>query len=1033
MNTRSNSIGARRGRWLACAAAGALGIATLAAAAPAAAQESSQAFRIEEQPLADALLKVSRQGGVDIMAPEAVTRGRTAPAVSGRMTVPQALTRLLAGTGLRFRRSGDNGYLIESAEGNAPAAAADERTAAKRATAWKEGGVAEILVVGSRSQNVDIRRTEDDPQPYVIINREQIDRTNAQDTEDLLRQLLPMAAGTVSGKSGESNQGASSTLDLRGLGPRQTLILIDGRRVASRGAFGNQEQTDINSIPLGAIERIDVLPSTASGIFGGGATGGAVNIVLRSDYEGLQAQLTYGNAFRGQPETLRIDLSGGVTFNNGDTNIMFFASHADKDTLRFNDRNFYSRGIETILANNSNSIFNAASPPLGATTNIRSQTGAILTLRPEFGGGSIGSSRTFVPYGYLGPASDDGAGLIANAGNYDFDMANTAQTNGGGRRSLLAGSKLSSLSTTLRHEFDSSFAGFATISYSDSQSHFEGGQQSGATFALAPGAAGNPFNEAIRVTVPLVGTDEQLSSRNKSLRAVSGVTFDLPGSWKGAADYTWNKATFESRTMNTLNGLQTARVISGAIDVFSDLNLTPDVFAEFERPTNEFGPGKTIFNAAALRVGGPIQVSLPGGRPNFSGILEYRTEELKPFVAATTRYNGRSQDVISGYGELTLPLISEVNAIPAIHSLTAQAAVRTEWFRSTTSNVVGLIDPAPLTETRSKLHSTNPTLGLEWKPVRDIALRASYSTGFLPPSLTELSPGEPFLFDAALFQLFGITDPDRGDETLRDVLLISDSATSLRPETSRSTSFGIILTPRFIPGLRFSADYTRIRKKDAIANILDITTQAGLLQVLALAPDRIIRDTDPSTFGPFGVGPIIAADTGPLNISRYKVDALDLALSQTLSTSFGKFEIQGRATHAINNVTIIIPSADPVERAGLVDNPKWRGYGTLTWTHKQFSISWTSNCTSGYYTRPNRIVDPNLNSARVPSQMYHDLFVRYRLSPSFLKSAEIQAGVRNIFDKKPPAEIQSGIGSPYYSRWGDPRGANYYLTFRGEI
>src|SRR5262249_20376678 len=148
-------------------------------------------------------------------------------------------------------------------------------------------GVPEILIKGSKSLNIDIHRTRDDVLPYVVFDHEAISQSGVQTLDEFLKQRLPM--NTVAQSNTQSAvSGSGSRIDLRGLGTNQTLVLVNGRRVADLQVNPSNagDQSDLNGIPVGAVERIEVLPTSASGIYGGSATGGVVNIVLKKDFKG---------------------------------------------------------------------------------------------------------------------------------------------------------------------------------------------------------------------------------------------------------------------------------------------------------------------------------------------------------------------------------------------------------------------------------------------------------------------------------------------------------------------------------------------------------------------------------------------------------------------------------------------------------------------------------------------------------------------------------------------------------------------------
>jgi iron complex outermembrane receptor protein len=121
--------------------------------------------------------------------------------------------------------------------------------------------------------------------PVTVITREEIDASGRSSLADLLRDIAANSFGSFRPQSGSSAQSLAS-INLRGLGSDRTLILVDGRR-APQAPFAPTVQ-DLNAIPLGAVERIEVLREGASAIYGSGAVGGVVNIVVRKDFQGTQ-------------------------------------------------------------------------------------------------------------------------------------------------------------------------------------------------------------------------------------------------------------------------------------------------------------------------------------------------------------------------------------------------------------------------------------------------------------------------------------------------------------------------------------------------------------------------------------------------------------------------------------------------------------------------------------------------------------------------------------------------------------------------
>src|SRR5262249_38276166 len=148
--------------------------------------------------------------------------------------------------------------------------------------------VPEIMVVGQRTQNADIRRFENDVQPYTVVAKAQIVNAHRDDVDQFFNSRITANTQAIPPSLSQSGDPLSA-IDLRGLGPQNTPVLIDGRRMPQIPASASDfRQADLNAIPLHAIQRIEVLTGAAGGIYGFGALGGVVNVVLDRDSRGFE-------------------------------------------------------------------------------------------------------------------------------------------------------------------------------------------------------------------------------------------------------------------------------------------------------------------------------------------------------------------------------------------------------------------------------------------------------------------------------------------------------------------------------------------------------------------------------------------------------------------------------------------------------------------------------------------------------------------------------------------------------------------------
>lgn len=987
---------------------------------------NSQTYAIPAGDLNSALRQFSQQSRVQLIYPTEIADGKKSAGLSGSYTPAEALRRLLSGSGLESVQVNDKTVVLKKV----PAPSRAPAPKPSSSPAEQESNVTElpsIMVVGERTLNMDIARSRDDIQPYVILDRAVIEQSAATNLEDLLRQRLPMNTQRDSATQ-DPGIGNISAINLRGLGTNQTLILVDGHRVPSSYSFGFPNQPDINGIPLAAVERVEVLPTTASGIYGGSATGGVINIVLRRDYVGAETKTTYENSFDGGGAQRRFDFSSGFTIEGGNTNVLVTASYADTNPMTNGDRDFFRSGRQQILTNNPSFFTSAFFPPLGATTNIRSMDGT-----PLFGPGT--PSFTSVPVGYAGGSGL--APLLANAGRYNFDLADSAQT-GGRNAGLFKGITVKSFNATLRRQFGDAVETFLEASASSNSSQFPLSLSAG-SYTLNADAPNNPFGQAVNVTVPLNFADGSGKAESETRRILGGVLVRLPGDWVAEADYTYATSSFNTNKDNfrLLPGAEDALIANGTIDVLRDTALYPPDFSAITFTRFSQSPSRSTLKDISLRAAGSM-LRLPAGDPTLTLLLERRDESFNDFffhdivgeVVSTTLYPSRSQQIDSAYAEMKLPLLGEKDPFPGSQELEAQIAIRHDRYKIqgvTDSVVVG--SASPIVRITSNISSTNPTFGFRYQPLRALTFRASYGTGFLPPSVVELvSNPTPFVFPGgALF------DPRRNERTgVFDATFGGNPR--LMPEESESFSAGLIFTPQALQGLRISVDYTKINKRD---NIASLDTQTVINNELLL-PGRVTRG--PANGDPSGVGPITAVDITSINISRAQVEAYDVALDYRLDTArFGSFDFFALGTWQTHYRTQVVTGTPVVENVGMNGFPlKFKGNAGVTWKWR----NWTAGSVSRYFDDYRLSTDDpeiilNQGGPRVNSQLFHDIFVGYRLpreNARFLGQSadfEIQAGVKNALNDEPAFDA-SQI-SRYYSSYGDPRMATYYVTLKGSF
>ena len=263
---------------------------------PACAQEAPVAFALPAQDLATTLRALARQGGREILFADDDVRGRRSPAVRGSFTVEQAVRLAIGGSGLIVEEQA--GALVVRVRPQAV-----------------EADTTDITVTGTRIRGAG------GPSPVIVMTRRGLEEQGLPDMASVSR-IIPQnfTGGQNPGVAGGGDQGGynninnSTTLNLRGLGSDATLTLINGHRLPYDAV---NQGVDISTIPLAALERIEVIADGASALYGSDAVGGVANIILRRDYDGLQTSTRVGASTQGGNVQQQYSGVGGKRWASG--------------------------------------------------------------------------------------------------------------------------------------------------------------------------------------------------------------------------------------------------------------------------------------------------------------------------------------------------------------------------------------------------------------------------------------------------------------------------------------------------------------------------------------------------------------------------------------------------------------------------------------------------------------------------------------------------------------------------------------------
>ncbi len=989
--------------------------------------------------LSAALSEFARETGTELLFDQELVGRLTVPPLRGSLSRRDALSRLLDGTGLGFREAGGAFVLFRSAVPADPGIADDPP-------------VPDILVIGRRTQNADIRRTRNDIQPYRLIGRREIGSAHRDNIEQLIRSREPLNVEAVSPSQSTAGGDTRSSFDFRGLGSVRSLVLVDGRRLPAHPTdefdFG---QPDLNGIPLGAVDRIETRTGTAGGIYGPGALGGVLNIVLRRDYRGAELRMASGVTSRGDSRILSIDGGIGFSPDDGRTEVMLAAGHRRTEPLLQGSRDFSLRQRRLQFAN-SPSDYASLTPSVNAIL-VFSGGGEDLVFDAQYGGGSVGSPVSFLPLGFSGTPEEARQLLRQNAGRTIFELASAA---GGSPQHVTATPTVTSVIGNIRHRISSSVE-----FYADGLLLHNAGRQTTGPFGLRvtlADAPTNPFNQVVRFTFPTAPAPGRAKRQSRVIRVSAGVVVRLPDGWSVSGDYTSGRATatrdvrFSVGSDELQAGLQlgTPRADGTIVDPLGPWEALKAALAAYTASGSSTARVENRFADATLRLAGPI-ARLRGGHLTGTLLLERRREDI-PDSVIVDRFSmpertrerklfERSQIVSSVYGEIRAPLTGEQHIL---RDFQIQLALRYDRSVSTIPNGVGGSTlTAEERPRRSGREAITYTAGAQFHALPRLMLRASLATGELPPSLAGLRAGALNLGRGSPFStapLADYPDPQRGGRPVgseRLVRVLLGGMANAPPERARTLAVGAVLNPEGRSGPRVSVDYTRISLfRQPNVTTFDLSRHWDLLPGLLAGRDsrRLVRA--PLTEGDralgFTGGIVTQADVRGLLHGSSVIEAVDIELDWTVPAgALGSLRIYGRGTWQPTLRRRVAQAAAWYDDAGDLDGPlAWRGHGGIEWARGETTIGLNAQYFGRYRaaygsfgTENNAQIRRFQGSDRIPSQTYFDLSFRHRFS----RALEFSAGVINLFDRSPPivAERFNIFG---YSFYGDPRRRRFEVS-----
>jgi iron complex outermembrane recepter protein len=810
----------------------------------------------------------------------------------------------------------------------------------------------EIVVTGTH-----IRGTEAAGSKLIVIDREQIDTSGHGRIEDVLASVTQnfgrANAAVRSGKEVDNyNRGAE--VQLRGLGLGTTLTLVNGQRQGASGFQGSF--TDISGIPVSAIERIEILPEGAEALYGGDAIGGVVNIILRKDFAGFETRARLGTA-SGDARERSIAQLWGHRWSSGHLLVGY----------QFDDSAALPCSARAYCAANADFTRFGGSDLRGVGSNP----------------GTIVDRGTLAPIAAI-PHGQDGthltaAQLLPGASNHTNTVTGT---------DLLPSQRMHSAflnaSIKVAEHWELAFDGRY------SSRHFESSFPQPADYFTVPEAnafnhLGAPvviaydFTQDVGPVVDSGPTETSFVSTN-----LKGI---LAGGWKINLSSAYSRSRMEFVETNILNYDAIDAALSSA-DPATALNLFGDgshssapALADLRRQNTVYrGPNVFTTTSGNVMADGPL-MNAPAGIIRAAVGVEYRHEHSVGLNIAD-RAENRARQVFAGFLEFAVPVV------PAQKQSTA-----------------GRVDLslAGRYETYSDVGATfNPKVGVSWQPVQMVKLRGTWGTSFRAPPFSLSNPDQ--IGDAAIQD---VSDPRSPTGQTRALLLFGPSPNQ-QPETARTWTLGMDLTPPAAPNLSlsltyFDVDYRGKIEVPATLAALFLTQEAELAPLITRNPTRAQIDAvciKPPVPGGSCDQPIDAIlDKRMRNISSLRTRGVDAAFDYSLDTISGKWSLGLNGTYTIALKQQITAPAPVVDFIDTVGSPlRLRLAAHLTWTMHGWRVQSTVNHAGGYR-------DPGSVPTRpVGAWTTVDLNAGYRVGGGYggFANTQFDVGVINAFNRRPP-------------------------------
>jgi iron complex outermembrane receptor protein len=876
--------------------------------------------------------------------------------------------------------------------------------------------IARVEVTGSSIKRADVEGAL----PVQMVTADDIKRSGATNTAELLTTLTSnsmVGAMNQAEGAGLSTYG-ESTASLRGLGASKTLVLLNGRRLGNYATDGTA--VDVNSIPLAALDHVEVLKDGASGVYGSDAIGGVINFITKKNYNGVELNGYTSVSRNGGGQTHKASIVAGWGDIDDDRYNFTVTADVSKDDAIFGRQRDYAN-----TAWNNNGLRDASATPSGNVNTFDPVT-------TRNANGAVPNALNTLGKGLGNPLSP--GNCSANGSDYDA-VFGTCRFNSSPYVNLVPAVKRANVGASFRFKLNDHTEFFTEgfVSRNETTQQAQASPYSNSFLSTDPAFAANNQYPAIIVSPKspyypsswLAANHPEVNGQpiTVSYRAFDGgdriardtaiashLVLGFTGTVKG---YDYDVAYTHNSSDVTERALQGYQNQTGLVGLLSNNNAF-NPWTQYQAPalaqqiygTNYVGPVMNAVlrnDALNARISGDL-IKLPAGMASFALGASMADENLS--VNPSAAY--QSGDV-SGYGGAVLPLSASRNSsavfaetiIPIVKHLETDIAVRHDRYPNASA--------------------TNPKISFRYQPISQLLLRASYGKGFREPSLPELY-NQPTLGTSP-----NLTDPVTKEYGQFNVLYGGEPA--LKPEKSEQSSFGFVVDP--VKGMSIAVDYWKINVNNMVTSLPSSFVVGQAYSGNPQYVGQVTRDAG---------GYITSIYGRNLNAGSVKTSGVDLDARWAFlkSSTYGNFGARLNGTYTSKYDMTLQGGTPQHSVAATIDNegnvlnavaagviPRWKGQLSLDWKRKEWGASLINNFQSGYW-------DSYRADAVDPIAQHVGAFSTWDLQGSYsgVKNLTLTAGVKNLFNRKPTEVITAGsyFQTGYDPTWYDAHGQTAYVS-----